>query len=145
MHKSGDLYNKSLISAQIGRFVSVFPRCPLNGAYEIQSFCLGHTDFVSCITFICSSDSNKAFLISGSGDSTVRLWDPISGNLLDTCEIGLKVGRVGSSGDEEACHPAVTDLCASPDGSLVAVGVQSLRGVMLLSCDHHKEYLLVIK
>lgn len=70
--------------------VTVFPKSPLNGAHEIQSFCLGHTDFISCLTFVCTPEYPQGFLISGSGDSTVRLWDFISGCLLDTCEVGVK-------------------------------------------------------
>lgn len=71
--------------------VTVFPRHPLEGAHEIQSFCLGHTEFVSCLSFICSQDYAQMFLISGGGDSTVRLWDYTSGHLLDTCVIGAEV------------------------------------------------------
>ncbi|MQL93726.1 hypothetical protein Taro_026366 [Colocasia esculenta] len=75
--------------------ITVFPKRPLSGAHEIQSFCLGHTDFVLCLAFICSSDGCQAFLLSGGGDSTVRLWDFMSGSLLDTCEVGLKVVSIG--------------------------------------------------
>ncbi|KAK8444156.1 hypothetical protein SEVIR_9G093300v4 [Setaria viridis] len=50
--------------------VALFPKNPLKGAREIQSFCLGHTDFVSCIAFTNISE-NQSFLISGGGDSTV--------------------------------------------------------------------------
>ncbi|KAJ4845261.1 hypothetical protein Tsubulata_034376 [Turnera subulata] len=71
--------------------VSVFPKKPLDGAHEIQSFCLGHTEFVSCISFICPVDLAEGLLVSGSGDSTIRLWNITTGALLDTCEVGTKV------------------------------------------------------
>ncbi|KAL4038681.1 hypothetical protein IC575_002304 [Cucumis melo] len=71
--------------------VTTFPTKPVNEAHEIQSFCLGHTDFVSCIAFISNLECSHGFLISGSGDSTVRLWDILCGSLLDTCDIGDKV------------------------------------------------------
>ncbi|KAJ0112990.1 hypothetical protein Patl1_03345 [Pistacia atlantica] len=74
--------------------VTVFPKKPLDGAHEIQSFCLGHTEFVSCLTFICTLEYPQGFLVSGSGDSTVRLWDITSGSLLDTCEVGVKVSNL---------------------------------------------------
>ncbi|GMN48825.1 hypothetical protein TIFTF001_017997 [Ficus carica] len=104
--------------------VTVFPKNPLDGAHEIQSFCLGHTEFVSCIAFLCTPEYPQGFLVSGSGDSTVRMWDIISGSLLDTCEVGEKAGLLGSNGREAECYSAVTDLCTSSDGSLVAVAVQ---------------------
>ncbi|XP_077245255.1 transducin/WD40 repeat-like superfamily protein isoform X2 [Tasmannia lanceolata] len=124
--------------------VTLFPKKPLNGAHEIQSFCLGHTDFVSCLAFLCTPDYPLGLLLSGSGDSTVRLWDFISGHLLDTCEVGAKAELVESNGEEE-CYPAVTDLCASPDGSLVFVAIQSLHGVMLLTCDFSAKTLSIAK
>lgn len=115
--------------------VTVFPKNPLDGAHEIQSFCLGHTEFVSCIAFLCTPEYPQGFLVSGSGDSTVRMWDIISGSLLDTCEVGEKAGLLGLKGREAECYSAVTDLCTSSDGSLVAVAVQSFQGITLLNCD----------
>ncbi|KAK6141349.1 hypothetical protein DH2020_024899 [Rehmannia glutinosa] len=104
--------------------VTVFPKEPVNGAHEIQSFCLGHTEFVSCIAFVSSQDYAQGHLVSGSGDSTVRLWDYASGTLLDTCDVGAKAGLLNSNQGQEEMVPAVTDLCAASDGSLVAVAIQ---------------------
>ncbi|KAF9622607.1 hypothetical protein IFM89_032506 [Coptis chinensis] len=170
--------------------VTVFPKRPLSGAHEIQSFCLGHTEwvfviitifistfwhfviciekvtgrfsfefashsffavrFVTCLSFVCTQEYPQGFLLSGSGDSTVRLWDITSGFLLDTCEVGMEAGLLESDDKEETLCPAITDICASPDGSLIAVAIQrqlfmtnpisffalcSLHGVVLLSCN----------
>ncbi|EYU46561.1 hypothetical protein MIMGU_mgv1a008032mg [Erythranthe guttata] len=115
--------------------VTVFPKEPLNGAHEIQSFCLGHTDFVSCLAFVHCQDSANQLLVSGSGDSTVRLWDYASGSLLDTCDVGAKAGLLDSIQGQDEILPAVTDLCATPDGSLIAVAIQSLPGILLLKCN----------
>ncbi|XP_065861126.1 uncharacterized protein [Euphorbia lathyris] len=124
--------------------VTVFPKKPLDGAHEIQSFCLGHTEFVSCLAFICTVDYPQGFLVSGSGDSTVRLWDITSGTLLDTCEVGARAELLESSGSDEACS-TVTDLCTIADSSLIAVAIQSLQGIMLLTCDLASQTLHVIK
>lgn len=114
--------------------ITKFPRQPLQGAHEIQSFCLGHTDFVSALSFVSSSNHPSGFLLSGSGDGTVRMWDFISGSLLDTCEVGLQAGLADSSKGKEPCS-AITDVHSLPDGSVVAVATQSLNGVILLKCD----------
>ncbi|KAF9682902.1 hypothetical protein SADUNF_Sadunf05G0156200 [Salix dunnii] len=115
--------------------VTVFPKKPLDGAHEIQSFCLGHTEFrliyvqlrgpfdrfVSRLAFLFTADYPQGFLVSGSGDSTVRLWDINPGTLLDTCEFGSKAGIVDYNGNEVSCS-TVTDLCTIP-------------GILLVSCD----------
>ncbi|XP_057965250.1 uncharacterized protein LOC131155823 isoform X2 [Malania oleifera] len=132
--------------------VTVFPKEPFDGAHEIQSFCLGHTEFVSCLDFGCSLDYPEGFLVSGGGDSTVRLWDIGCGSLLDTCDVGTEVAHLfgkkscsKSNGREEECYPAVTDLCVTHDATIVAVAVQSLQGIMLLSCNLADKILSVIK
>ncbi|KAL0419881.1 UNVERIFIED_CONTAM: tRNA (guanine-N(7)-)-methyltransferase non-catalytic subunit wuho [Sesamum radiatum] len=125
--------------------VTVFPKQPLNGAHEIQSFCLGHTEFVSCLAFISCEDYAQGLLVSGSGDSTVRLWDYASGCLLDTCDVGAEAGLLHSNQRLEEVLPAITDLCATADGSLVAVAVQSLPGIMLLGCSFSTRTLSVVK
>ncbi|OVA05429.1 WD40 repeat [Macleaya cordata] len=104
--------------------VTVFPNKPISGAHEIQSFCLGHTEFVSCMAFVSTPEYPQGFLLSGSGDSTVRLWDVTSGSLLDTCEVAAEAGLLESNEKEDMFSPAVTDICASPDGSVVAVAIQ---------------------
>ncbi|XVF80812.1 hypothetical protein PTKIN_Ptkin15bG0105300 [Pterospermum kingtungense] len=124
--------------------VTVFPKKPLDGAHEIQSFCLGHTEFVSCLAFISTSDCLQGFLVSGGGDSTVRLWDIISGSLLDSCEVGAKVGDLKSDATEGNCS-TVTDICTIPDCTLIAVAIQSLQGIMLLSCDLQSQTLSLAK
>ncbi|XP_056162714.1 uncharacterized protein LOC130136641 [Syzygium oleosum] len=125
--------------------VTVVPKNPLDGAHEIQTFCLGHSEYVSCLDFIRSPDYPHGLLVSGSGDSTVRLWDVTLGSLLDTCEIGAKAELSATDGiEEEPCH-AVTDLCTCPNGTSIALAVQSLKGVMLLNCDLSAKTLSIAK
>ncbi|GIL90865.1 hypothetical protein Vretifemale_18584, partial [Volvox reticuliferus] len=85
-----------LASSPCGRFmatsdreykvrISSLPEDPLQGSYEIQGYCLGHQDFVSCIAFAVQPDEHSgegaagkvrpSVLLSGSGDGTVRVWD----------------------------------------------------------------------
>ncbi|GJW60632.1 tRNA (guanine-N(7)-)-methyltransferase non-catalytic subunit wdr4 [Tanacetum coccineum] len=78
--------------------IIVFPKKPLDGAHEIHSFCLGHTEFVSCLAFVYNRDSPLGYLVSGSGDST-------------------------ANGTQNDNFP-ITDLFATPDGSSIFVAVQ---------------------
>ncbi|KAL6505145.1 hypothetical protein OROGR_024962 [Orobanche gracilis] len=109
--------------------VTLFPKEPLGGAHEIQSFCLGHTEFVSCLAFVNCEDYAQGLLVSGSGDSTVRLWDYKSGSLFDTCDVGAKAGLLNSNQGQQDIIPAVTDLCATSEYSLVAVAIQRTLSV----------------
>ncbi|KAL9243068.1 hypothetical protein vseg_017000 [Gypsophila vaccaria] len=118
---------------------SVFPKKPLNGVHDIQSFCLGHSEFVTCLTFVHNQEFPHGYLVSGSGDSTVCLWDVTSGSLLCTTEVVREVGL------SEKTQPAVTDLCATSDGSLIAVAIQSLQGILMISCDLSAKTLSILK
>ncbi|KFK42671.1 hypothetical protein AALP_AA1G024800 [Arabis alpina] len=115
--------------------VTVFPKKPLEGAHEIQSFCLGHTEFITCIAFISTPELTQGYLMSGSGDSTVRLWDITSGSLLDTCEVSTMAGHLVSNETEPLAQVTVTDICTIPNSSFAAVAIQSFQGVLLLSYD----------
>ncbi|KZV22531.1 tRNA (guanine-N(7)-)-methyltransferase non-catalytic subunit wdr4 [Dorcoceras hygrometricum] len=105
--------------------VTIFIFC-----YSIPSLTESSYRFVSCLAFITPLDREQGFLVSGSGDSTVRLWDHASGSLLDTCEIGAK-GLLHSDGRNDEILPAVTDICATTDGSLVAVAIQRHNAVTM--------------
>ncbi|XP_074316744.1 uncharacterized protein LOC141652998 [Silene latifolia] len=120
--------------------VTVFPKKPLNGVHEIQSFCLGHSEFVTCLTFVHNSEFPQGYLVSGSGDSTVCLWDITSGSLLSSSEVGKYVGT-----EDHQLPAAVTDICATPDGSLVAVAIQSLQGILMMSCDLSNKTLNILE
>ena len=47
--------------------VSHFPN-----SYNIHNFCLGHTDFVTCLDMFNHDDN---LMVSGSGDGTLKVWD----------------------------------------------------------------------
>ena len=51
--------------------VSHFPH-----AYNIQTFCLGHTDFVTCLQIL---PHDPTILLSSSGDGTIRAWRFLGG------------------------------------------------------------------
>jgi WD40 repeat protein len=66
--------------------VAFFPN-----SYEIQSFCLGHTAFVTQIV----QPHGKGYddvMITGSGDGTIKLWHYYSGKLLSSASLDSVVG-----------------------------------------------------
>ncbi|CAI0400780.1 unnamed protein product [Linum tenue] len=122
-----------------------FRRSLWKGLMKYKAFALViHSEFVSSLAFICSKDLPQGFLLSGSGDSTVRLWDITSGSLLDTCEVGSQAALSESDGSGESCC-AVTDLCAIQDSNFVAVAIQGLQEIILLGCDFSSKTLSVAK
>ncbi|XP_051009340.1 tRNA (guanine-N(7)-)-methyltransferase non-catalytic subunit WDR4 [Acomys russatus] len=52
--------------------------------HNIEAFCLGHTEFVSRISFM---PSHPELLLSSSGDGTLRLWEYRSGTQLQCCDL----------------------------------------------------------
>lgn len=56
--------------------------------YNIESFCLGHTDVVTVIQLL---PWNKQLLVSSGGDGTVRLWDFLGGKQLQSLDLKEKI------------------------------------------------------
>lgn len=57
---------------------------------EIESFCLGHKEFVSSIEFFELGD--KEWLVSGSGDASLRIWDYTKGETAHEIKTKSPVG-----------------------------------------------------
>jgi tRNA (guanine-N(7)-)-methyltransferase subunit TRM82 len=77
--------------------VSVLPQQPLGGSYEVQSYCLGHTSFITSATFVSApAAAAGCLLVTGAGDGSVRLWEPLSGGCLD-----VYVASAGQQEEEE--------------------------------------------
>jgi len=82
--------------------ISQFPRCE-----EIESFCLGHTDFVSDVQFLSGTR-----LVSCGGDGYLRVWDAATGECVS-----------------ERQHSDVVCTCLSVAAKAVANPVVGLRPV----------------
>lgn len=55
--------------------VSTYPKY-----YNIENFCLGHTEFISKLSLATLNGQSVA--VSGSGDGFIRVWDYLQGNEL---------------------------------------------------------------
>lgn len=86
--------------------ISNYPNC-----YNIESYCLGHTQFVSCITFI-----NEKLLISGSGDGSLRLWQFTQGKELSVYSFPDDIGA-----KDDKIAPLAIHSCTIDDQTIVIV------------------------
>ncbi|KAK2849788.1 hypothetical protein Q7C36_008571 [Tachysurus vachellii] len=101
--------------------------------YNIQAFCLGHTEFVSAL---CVPAGHPEWLLSGSGDSTVKLWHYESGRNLQS--IDLRQHGFLNSSDTDTEKPerfAVSRIISSPSGRHVAVQCERFPSIQLFAVD----------
>ena len=70
-------------------FVNHFPQ-----TFNIQSICVGHKQFVSCIANV------DGVLVSGSADGTIRLWDILTGRCSHTWYLDEALVFVGRHPDQ---------------------------------------------
>ncbi|GAQ84245.1 WD repeat containing protein [Klebsormidium nitens] len=116
--------------------VSVFPATPLAGAPEIQSFCLGHTSYLTAALFLPGG-----LLVSAGGDGTLRLWQPQMGELLQTLRLAgeQEIAPVESvmsldEGDSasESSGRAIVALALAPDGVSLAAALEGCSEVVFV-------------
>lgn len=99
----------------------------LKSPYNIQSFCLGHQQFVSALLIPAGSSHS---LLSGSGDGTVKLWDFISGGRLQSVDL-----REQFKPEEEGQRLTVSRMVSSPDGRHLAVQCEKVMGIQLFRLE----------
>ncbi|KAE8299025.1 tRNA (guanine-N(7)-)-methyltransferase non-catalytic subunit wdr4 [Larimichthys crocea] len=99
----------------------------LRSPYNIQSFCLGHQQFVSALLV---PSGRPRWLLSGSGDGTVKLWEYESGRKLQSCEL--------EESDTQK-KPTVCRIISSPDARHVAVQCERVSTLQFFSVDEDSE------
>ncbi|XP_038220036.1 tRNA (guanine-N(7)-)-methyltransferase non-catalytic subunit wuho [Zerene cesonia] len=112
--------------------------------YNIQTYCLGHKEFVNHIEFLPHDDK---YLISASGDGSVKCWDFIKGHLSCTIETKLDISDqtlqmefkkiMDENGIEVDSLPIVHLSATKLNGStsLIAVTVHSLNSILIYSLE----------
>ncbi|KAI3356611.1 hypothetical protein L3Q82_017815, partial [Scortum barcoo] len=155
-HKTMSPDNKYIITGDRDEKIRV---SHLRSPYNIQSFCLGHHQFVSAL-LVLSCHSN--WLLSGSGDGTMKLWEYESGRKLQSWDLKELEGMPSSAADEQkvttACFtpqhcknnwcnsiakPAVCRITSSPDARHVAVLCERVSKVQFFTLDHEGEEKLI--
>ncbi|XP_030642736.1 tRNA (guanine-N(7)-)-methyltransferase non-catalytic subunit wdr4 [Chanos chanos] len=99
----------------------------LRSPYNIQSFCLGHREFVSTLLVPCG---HPDWLLSGSGDGTVKLWNYDTGRRLQSFDMRQLTDTQTSDTDTEKKF-AISRIACSPDGRHVAVQCERIPSVQL--------------
>ncbi|KAM4559412.1 tRNA (guanine-N(7)-)-methyltransferase non-catalytic subunit wdr4 isoform 5-T5 [Odontesthes bonariensis] len=107
--------------------------------YSIQSFCLGHQQFVSALQI---PSGHPHWLLSGSGDGTVKLWEYESGRRLQSWDLAQLEETMCSQTVKEK-NPTVCRVSSSPDGRHVAVLCERVSAVQFFLLDEVDEKKLV--
>uniref|UniRef100_A0A1A8NIR4 WD repeat domain 4 n=1 Tax=Nothobranchius pienaari TaxID=704102 RepID=A0A1A8NIR4_9TELE len=105
--------------------------------YNIQSFCLGHRQFVSTLHI---PPSHPHWLLSGSGDGTMKLWEFESGRRLQSWDLSQLDESQSSDPDK---NTAVVRIISSSDGCHVAVLCEGESTVHFFHLDQDNEQRLV--
>lgn len=110
--------------------------------YNIQTYCMGHKEFVHYIELLAH---NEKFLISASGDGTIKIWDYVTGCLHYTIDVNTDISDEHLKEDFKKCMSLeslevsnlpivhVTQTYLNYSCSLIAVSVHSLNNLLLYS------------
>ncbi|CAL8387418.1 unnamed protein product [Gadus morhua 'NCC'] len=110
----------------------------LKSPHNIQAFCLAHREFVSSLLIPAA---HREWLLSGSGDGNVILWQYESGRELQRWDMRkLREAPDGTKdGEEEEKRSAVSRITSSPDGLHVVVQCERAATVQMLSLEKGTE------
>ena len=105
-------------------------------AYNIHNFCLGHTDFVTCIAL-----HQDTFLVSGSGDGTLRLWNYLKGKEIDQVLVAQDANLQPLEAEvDPKTHrtpwPSVLDI--QENETHLAVSLEAFQGIALYQLNAEK-------
>lgn len=106
----------------------------LGSPYDIQSFCLGHKQFVSALLV---PPGRPQRLVSGSGDGTLKLWDFESGRHLQSIDLRdlMDPEKSDNGNREKETRLTVGRILISPDTQLIAVICDKVSSVQFFSLD----------
>lgn len=120
--------------------VSCYPN-----TYNIQTYCLGHKEFVNHIELLPHNDK---YLTSTSGDGTVKIWDYIDGKLHHTIDTSVEVSddqlkqnflNIMDEGGIEVSNLPIVHYSASTiseNFSILALTIHSCNAVIIYSLSN---------
>ncbi|CDH50810.1 trna (guanine-n-)-methyltransferase subunitwdr4 [Lichtheimia corymbifera JMRC:FSU:9682] len=115
--------------------VSRFP----NG-YNIESFCLAHTDVVTSVKVVPWSTD---LLVSAGGDNTVRVWQFVQGKEMQCFPTKEYISKyMPEATDANSKEPIVSRLVIDSNKKVIALSFAKIPAILLLgwSDDNKLEY-----
>ncbi|XP_065343944.1 tRNA (guanine-N(7)-)-methyltransferase non-catalytic subunit wdr4 [Cloeon dipterum] len=104
--------------------VARFPNC-----YNINSYCLGHTSFVTSLSFL---PHNLCILVSSSGDGCIKLWKYLEGKEL----LSIPINKYVPALDGEILPIKQCSVFqVSPEASLMSVCIGSSSKCPIFKID----------
>ncbi|CAO3619215.1 unnamed protein product [Cunninghamella echinulata] len=113
--------------------VSRFP----NG-YNIETFCLGHTDV---ITFIRLLPWDKSVLISAGGDNTIRSWDYVKGKEIQSLNYLEYINKYIPEDIDTTKQPIVSSIKFNTNTNTVALVIAKIPAVLLFKWNQEAKSL----
>ncbi|XP_054283107.1 tRNA (guanine-N(7)-)-methyltransferase non-catalytic subunit wuho [Macrosteles quadrilineatus] len=109
--------------------------------YNIVAFCLGHSEFVSALRLL---PHDSKYLISTSGDGTIRFWNYLLGKEETVCNVSQIFGQDKGEGEEESESniAAITDAATTSldsSTSLICVTVDNFNACLVYKCSSEND------
>lgn len=108
----------------------------LPNAYNIECFCLGHTEFVTKITLLDNT------LLSCSGDGTIKFWSYLKGIELRSYSVSKDIEK----SHDELNQCLITNLSAFSwhDSAIICISVHKYNGILVYKCTSSNNYDIVL-
>lgn len=105
-------------------------------SYNIHGFCLGHTEFVSCMKI---HPENPEVIVSGSGDGTIRTWNYLQGQEIDRKVCGEDAGvKMTADQEEDESAPGGGENGSKKSGEDSKLKRAKVPGVRSIKCFQNK-------
>ncbi|ORX62417.1 WD40 repeat-like protein [Hesseltinella vesiculosa] len=101
--------------------------------YNIESFCLGHTDAVTNVHLV---PWQKDRLVSTGGDCTLRLWDFVKGSQQQCIDVAQYIQSFVPKENPSTEAPIVQSVKFNTDAKLVALSFTKLPVILLFSWEN---------
>ncbi|CEI97770.1 hypothetical protein RMCBS344292_11896 [Rhizopus microsporus] len=98
--------------------------------YNIEAFCLGHTDVVTCVDIL---PWNENLLVSAGGDGTIRVWEYVSGKQIQCLDLREQIEPYKPvAADANSEDAIVNRLTFDSKDKLVVVGFAKANACIAL-------------